>query len=345
MSNSYEDIARRMKSALQSDASKMEGSWTADNIQAVANELARIYAQDVEPMLDKAFVSTATGEALTLACADYGITRNPATSAEVNLTITGASGIYEPIRVAADDVIFETAAFNISAGSAVVRAVCLTAGSHGNVPAGSINKVLSEDRGINSVINTKAAAGGYDTESDISLAARTLEHIRQPSTSGNIADYKKWALEVTGVENVRIFPLARGAGTVDVVIIGDGNTMAPEILVDSVSDYIDQMRPIGADVLIMSANAMTIEVEAHIIAMEDYTADEIAYQLQEALKNYAASITFKSSVVSYLKIADIIFSCAGVADIMSYTVNGSRISVALDDRQFPIAVTPTITLA
>ena len=108
MSNTFEDICRRMKERLVHEASRMEGSWTADNIQAVANELARIYAEDIDTILDKAFVATSYGEWADLACGDYGVYRNQATSASVILQISGQMGRYEPMEVAADDIIFLT---------------------------------------------------------------------------------------------------------------------------------------------------------------------------------------------------------------------------------------------
>lgn len=345
MSNTFSDITQRMKDRLESSASRMEGSWSADNIQAVANELARIYAQDIDPMLEKAFVSTATGDALTLACADYGIDRNPATYAETRLQITGEPGDYDAIQAVADDIVFLTTPFTIpDTGNVSMRAVCMISGSVGNVPAHSITKIIPVNQRIRSVTNPEAAAGGYDEEGDISLAERTLERIRKPSTSGNIADYKKWALEITGVEKVRIFPLARGAGTVDVVIIADNNTVAPDLLTNTVAAYIEEQRPIGADVQVIGAAAVEVILAAQIIALEGYGADEIARQLQQELVNYTAEIAFESRVVSYLKLADIIFGCSGVADIISYTLNGGQDSIELTDRQFPMAVMPTVVL-
>lgn len=351
MSNTFEDICRRMKERLVHEASRMEGSWTADNIQAVANELARIYAEDIDTILDKAFVATSYGEWADLACGDYGVYRNQATSASVILQISGQMGRYEPMEVAADDIIFLTEAFYIpDIGTAAVRAVCKTAGSHGNVLAGSINRILENKARISRVVNPDAAEGGFDTETDEHLIARTLEKIQTPPTSGNIAHYRQWALDVTGVEKVKVFPLARGKGTVDVVIIADGNAQAPEILIREVADYIEECRPIGADVLVAGAEPVEISVSAVVLAASGSSQTEITRQMQEQMETYFEEFAFdngrgyEGNIVSYLKVADLLFNCEGIKDVTAYRINGQESSIGLTGRQFPVSGTVGITL-
>lgn len=351
MSNTFEEISTRMKGRLLYEASRIEGSWTADNIQAVANELARIYAEDIETILDKAFVATSYGEWADLACGDYGVVRNPATSAVAYLEVAGQMGRYEPMEVAADEIVFETEAFYIpDTGIAVVKAVCKEAGSYGNVLAGCINKVLGNRTRISRVINPEAAKGGFDTETDESLIARTLEKIQMPPTSGNIAHYRQWALEVTGVEKVKVFPLARGKGTVDVVIIADGNTIPPDILIQNVADHIEECRPIGADVLIAGAEPVEVSMDATVLAASGSSRADIIRQMQVQMANYFKAFSFdnykgeEGNIVSYLKIVDLLFDCEGIKDVISYRINGRENSLKLTDRQFPVLGTVAITL-
>ena len=68
--NSFIAILNRMKSRITTEADRREGTWTADNLQAVANELARVYAEDIEDILPQAFVATAVGKNLDSACSD-----------------------------------------------------------------------------------------------------------------------------------------------------------------------------------------------------------------------------------------------------------------------------------
>ena len=351
MSNTFNEICGRMKKRLVYGASRLEGSWTADNIQAVANELARIYAEDIDTILDKAFVATSYGEWADLACGDYGVARNRATPASVSLQVNGRIGRYEPLEVAADDTVFLTEEFYIpDTGTATVRAVCTRAGSQGNVMAGSINRVKGKRAGISGVTNPEAAEGGFDTETDERLIARTLEKIRMPPTSGNIAHYRQWALEVTGVEKVKVFPLARGKGTVDVVIIADGNSRPPDVLLRNVAVHTGECRPIGPDVLVAGAEPVTVNIDATVVAASGSSRAAPARPPPRPPAPLSGAVRpahyrgHERNIVSYLKVADLLFNCSGIKDVTDYRINGQESSIRLGDRQFPAAGTVSITL-
>lgn len=353
MSNTFEAICERIENRMENPASKIEGTWNADNIQAVANELARMHSQDIDPILDKAFVATAMGEYLDLACNDYGMERRKAQCAEVNVTVTGSEGHYKGIRAAAGELTFILDDFVIgNSKEAVVRAVCETAGEAGNALSGTINKIIEGD-GLNSIINKNDATGGYDEEDDESFRQRTQEKISNPPTSGNIAHYRMWALEVSGVEKVRVYPLARGNGTVDVAVIADGNKKAPEILLENVLENIELQRPIGADVKVLAAVPVEINVSAVVMVKDGYTADIIKTELFEQLDAYCKAMPFTNSnitntvsetIISYVKIADLLFACEGIIDVESYMVNNMNKSLSLSIKEFPVAVNPTITI-
>lgn len=342
--NSFISILNRMKDRLETEADKREGTWTADNLQAVANELARIYSQDIENILPQAFVATATGSNLDAACSDYGIEqRREATCAEVMLEVTGQPGDYTGVEAYAGDIVFLLDPFSIpSEGTVQVHAVAAQAGESGNVAAGSL--VESSDRQITEITNPEEAQGGYDRESDEVLRERALEYIRTPAISGNIAHYIQWAREVPGVSKVKVFDLARGNGTVDVVLIADNNEPAPEILIERVVEHIEEERPIGADVLVESAEAVEIKVSAKVLVQEGYTAPMVQAELMELLETYCEETAFSSYVISYLGIVSLLFDCPGVVDVTDYTINGQGQSLTLLARQFPVAVTPEITV-
>lgn len=163
---SFKAILDRMKNSLGLEETDIEGTWTADVLQAVANENARIYLQEIEPIYNKAFVTTAEGEDLDRACADYGFERNPATYAEGTVTIKGKSGTYTNLQVKADDIIFNVpeAVIITQSGSVNVRCICTVPGKIGNVPAGAIKALVENNPYITKVENTTATTGGYDIE-------------------------------------------------------------------------------------------------------------------------------------------------------------------------------------
>lgn len=344
MSNDFISILERLKARIETEADRREGTWTADNLQAVANELARIYSEDIESILPQAFVATATGSNLDSACSDYGITRRAATFAEVVVELQGEPGTYYWVQLYAGNITFVVPdSFSIPIeGIVKVRAVCTQAGDIGNVAAGSINK--ADTTRITKVVNALAASGGYDTESDDSLRERTLEHIRTPANSGNIAHYVQWAKEVSGVSKVKVYDIARGPGTVDVVIIADGNEPAPQKLIEAVEENIETQRPIGADVLVVSGQAVDLFVVAEVVVKKGYTAESIQNSLSRLLDEHCGHIAFQSQIISYLGMVNLLFDCPGVVDVTSFAINGESKSIRLSNRQFPVAQIPTITV-
>ena len=343
MSRSYVEFLERMKSRIETEADKREGTWTADNLQAVANELARIYDEDIDTILPQAFVMTATGHNLDNCCNDYGITRRTATAAEVIVEIKGEPGTYSSIQVYAGDISFTVQETFIIKDEAVsVRAVCDQMGDIGNVAAGSIEEV-SHPR-ITKVVNLEAAAGGFDIESDEALRERTLEHIRTPANSGNIAHYVQWAKEVSGVAKVKVYDLARGPGTVDVVIIADGNEAAPPKLIEAVEKNIEEQRPIGADVLVLSGQAIDINIVADVIVNPNYSVENIQQNLYELLSEYCKAIAFQQQIISYYGSIRLLFECTGVVDVSKFVINGKDESIYLSERQFPVAQMPVINI-
>lgn len=350
MSRSFKEILDRMKSKIKTEADRREGTWTADNLQAVANELARIYEEDIDTILPQAFVMTAMGKNLDSCCSDYGITRRPATAAEVMVQLQGEPGIYYRVQLSAGDISFTVQdAFTILRGGegngndmVTVRAVCDQTGDIGNVAARSIDK--ASDRRITKVINPDTAEGGFDTESDDALRERTLEHIRTPANSGNISHYVQWAKEVSGVSKVKVYDLARGPGTVDVVVIADDNEVAPQKLIDAVENHIESVRPIGADVLVVSGQAVDINIVANVIVKAGYTPESIQASFYPLLEQHCEAVAFNSQIISYLGMVNVLFDCPGVIDVSEFTVNGEAKSLHLQERQFPVAQAPVITV-
>ena len=57
-------------------------------------------------------------------------------------------------------------------------------------------------------------------EDDETLRSRALESLKRQGASGNADDYAAWCGTVEGLLRVRVLPLARGAGTVDIVAVG-----------------------------------------------------------------------------------------------------------------------------
>lgn len=328
----YETMVERLKSP----ASRVPGSFAMDNLAAVAVELDKLWEMGVNFMPNRFFPLLAWGDDLTRAAANFGIERKPSRKARVTLRFFGDVGtvIEKGTGASAGNIMFFTQrAAEIGApGYVDVSAECVREGSVGNMFKETINTLVSAQVGLKSVTNPQASSGGADGESDSDLLLRVRARWENPSTGGNRADYVRWALGVPGVSRVRVFNPS--AGWVHIYIVGDGATPAGEQLLSDVQNAIQEVRPLGAGVVVFSAIPVHIIVTVSAIIEEGCLASEIRDIISGQISAYFAQIAFATDTVSYVRIAELLF-VSGIIDISSYSLNGSLSSINLTQVQFP----------
>ena len=67
-------------------------------------------------------------------------------------------------------------------------------------------------------------------------------------------------------------------------------------------------------------------------------------ELMELMTTYCEETAFSSYVISYLGSVSLRWDCTGVVDVVDYTRNGQGQSLTRLAGQFPVAVTPEITV-
>ncbi|MED4973643.1 baseplate J/gp47 family protein [Geobacillus kaustophilus NBRC 102445] len=339
----FEVIMQRMLSRIPDDFDKRQGSVIWDMLAPAALELERAY-QQLYLVTNWLYLSEDVPRDILLArVRDFGIEPKPAQKASGLLTFVGRTGTVIPAntRISTGDsipIFFYTvndAAIGDN-GTATVLAEAELPGSSGNVPANAITVLVDVIDGVESVTNLQAFENGVDEESDESLLARYYERIRKPITSGNIAHYRQWALEVAGVGDAKVTPLWNGPGTVKITIVNTDMQPATTELVAQVQEYIEQVRPIGAAVTVASATGKPISVSANVILASGYTLQNVQDAFAASLDEYLKEIAFSMTYVSYAKIGTLLLSTPGVIDYSELTVNGSTANVALQDDEVPI---------
>ncbi len=351
MGNTTKEVYDRMAGRLKNPASKLPGSFTSDNLLAVANELARIYSMEYDQLIRRSHYRTAAGEDLDrTAKENHGMVRNPATREEVYLTITGQPGaeIKEGLGIRCQELVYQVAGTYLvgESGEVQVLARCVHTGSGYHVPAGAEWKFLEDSSGLEEARNDEASNGGYDTETDEEFRERIEEEERVIVGYGNIAWYRKTALEVTGVGAAKVFDLSRGLGTVDVVIVEKGNEEASELLVKRVAEHIESERVPGADVLVESGRKIEVRVCAGVYLHPGVSVVSVQTEFKTGLRDYLENMGFRDSSVrtriSHAKIGNILLSCQGVMDVEDLQINDSDQSLVLDPRSFPAALDPVL---
>ena len=233
-------VLQEMLEAVPDTYQKTVGFPTWDWLAAASIPMARTDAElaEAKRQLDPANL---TGEALdAYIFPRTGQQRTAATYAEGLLTATGngtipAGALFE----SGGGVQFVATETVVIAGSGTVPIRCVTPGAVGNLPAGSVTMMPVQIAGIVSVTNQSPTAEGYEAETDESYYQRFLLRLQTPPTSGNQYHYLEWAMEISGVGGVQLFPLDRGANTVGVVLVDQFGKPASAELVEQVQEHID----------------------------------------------------------------------------------------------------------
>lgn len=330
----YENILSDMLSRVPSDADKREGSVIYDALAPAAYKLAEAYFM-LDVFIDLVNGDTAVGEFLDRVVEDYGITRKPATYAIRKIETTGVVDIGTRWGLNGTSyIITELITEN------VYKAQCEQLGSVGNQYSGQLENI-DNISGITATL-TDIITSGEDEETDESLRARFYTQIRSTSTSGNIYDYKKWALEVPGCGNAKVFPLWDGPGTVKVLVV-DENMEIDTDLPGKVYDYIESVRPIGASVTVESPGEKVINISANVALDGSNTLENVQSKFAALIAEYFKGLTFEVYTVSYAKIGSLLLSVPGVADYNSLTVNDGTENISIADDEMPILGTITLT--
>lgn len=331
----YEKILGRMLERIPGDLDKREGSVIFDALAPAAVELQNAYI-GLGWTLDQMFAGTAVRESLIRRCAEWGISPHPATKAALkgvfNMDIElGARFSLETLNY--------TAVERLDAG--VYRMECETAGTAGNkllgklVPIGFI-------QGLTRAELTEVLEEGSDEEATDALLERFLLKVQKPSTSGNRYDYYNWAVGCPGVGAAKVFPLADGPGTVKVVVANANRSAAGEELLRLVSDTIEELRPIGADVSVVSAAEKRIAVSAKVKLKNGLNLGTVQAAFAAALTEFLQDHAFDIAYVSLARVGNLLLNVAGVEDFTELLLNGQAGNVALADEE--IAVAGTVSL-
>lgn len=239
------------------------------------------------------FPDTADSDILALHARVRGLSKKAATPASGTVQLNGvpdSPGAAGLLVVAINGTRYQTtAAATIGAdGTATVAAVALTAGSAGNVAAGTALTVSSPPSDFTSVASIVSMVGGTDEETDEELLARLLDLIRNPPAGGNQYDFRRWALSVPGVSAAYVYPLRRGLGTVDIVITASGG-LPSAATIAATQAYIDSVRPVTAkNALVIAPAIVAIDHDVNIDGMAIATAQPL---IQAALAAYFAQLS------------------------------------------------------
>jgi len=362
MTEDDEVILDEMLSDLPANFDKTIGGFAHDFLSPTAYQIATL-AASISDCIQIYFPTWSYAGFLDMIAEEVGLERKEATYAETTLTVTGTEGTIIPSGFLfatvgtdyADSEEFEaTEEVTIDeTGIASVPVRSTDAGTKGNVPANTIVLMVSTLSGITGVTNEEAAEGGYAAETDDELR----ERIRDRDINGNIsytgciADYKRWAMEVSGVGSVVVVPEWEGPGTGTVKLIvmsSEGQPVADSTIEDvynhimSPGDENTRLAPIGAILTVVTSTLSDISYSATIIRSSSVSVAEIEDAFRTALLEYYQEVKEDSiengdgiGYIRYTRIGRLISEITGVVDYNNLLINGSTGNVMISENMYP----------
>lgn len=351
-------IHARMLEALPDDIDKTEGGFAHDFTRPAALEKAEMMVS-INDAIQVFFPAWSYGGYLDMIAGEVGLTRRSAQAAETTLTIKGTTGTIVPAGFLfatpkSNDVasiefaVVESVTLDADGeASALVR--CTETGMIGNVPANSITLMSSPMNGISSATNPSAASGGTEAESDDSLRARIEERDKSSDGSfiGNDADYRRWAQEVDGVGSVVVIPESegKGSGTVKLIVMDSNGAPANSTVRQAVYDHIispddrqQRLAPIGAILIVSTAEPISVAISADVMIEDDTTIEEVTAAYKAALLAYFEEAKAESCI-RWTRIGSVLSETPGVIDYSNLLLNGAEDNIAITVDDYPTITT------
>ena len=341
-----------MLEAISDEYQKSVGFPAWDITRAFALAVCSL-GDDVDTAVGKTDVDALSGDELSRWCAQRrGITRRAAVAASGTVTIVTGQGEINTGNLFESEggIQFRAAESKTVTEGDTVAVEAVIPGISGNVAANTVTKMPVTLSGIAVVTNEKAMTGGYDEETDEALRERYYNDLTIVQNGANANSYTKWALDVSGVGRVKVFPLANGANTVEVCVIGSDMRPAAASLVKAVQDYIDPgitgsgagVAPMGAYCTVTTAAAKSINITCVATLMPGYSQATVLANIKAKITAYLQSVAFTGTYVSYAKVADAVMDAEGVSDYAAMKVNGGTDNIPIADRE--VAVLGTISI-
>lgn len=180
-------------------------------------------------------------------------------------------------------------------------------------------------------------------EDDETLRSRALESLKRQGASGNADDYAAWCGTVEGLLRVRVLPLARGAGTVDIVAVGQDGRAASAAAVAAAQSVVDEKRPIGADAKVFTAVEKPLNIAASVVLSEGASLEGVVNAFKGAFTAFCREGALTTHLVSYARVSAILLDQEGVADVTAFTLGGAGTSFVLGEREIGVPGTVTLT--
>lgn len=316
------DLTAKWQELFGSDSDTSAHSVAGVLIRLMAFFLDLIYKL-AEKVYNSQYLSTATGVSLDKIASNFGLYRNPAEQAMVDLSFTGTPGfviLAGKMFKTTDGKIYQLGSDVLlsASGTGAGTAYAMETGAQYNVPANAITSQVEPTSDIFTVTNLQAVENGANIETDAELAHRVrLANDTKPSSPVN--GVISAVMEVPGVKSVQVVTnntmavdsYGNPAKTIHVYVDGGEEMKIADALFNSVSAGIlmvgshtetmtDAAGFSGNLVAFDYAAKETIFVTVDVTTNNDFEIDGVD-QVKKAVNDYLGSVPMGGTVrFSYL---------------------------------------------
>lgn len=126
-----------------------------------------------------------------------------------------------------------------------------------------------------------------------------------------------------------MLPLWKGAGTVKVIIGNADMEEASDELVQKVTAAIEELRPIGATVTVVSVKPKSIAITGTVVGSVDMV------EFKDKVKAFLKEKGFGMEYLSIAHIGKILLECKGVEDYTKLLLDGTSENIPIAEEDMP----------
>lgn len=331
----FDTVINRMLSKFPTDMDTREGSVPWDMLAPSAIEFEQAY-QQLDLVVNWFFTNADIPHDLLIdKCEDVGVFQKLAVAASEYATFTGPVGtvilLGTRLSTSGDEPIYfvtKEAATIPDLGTIKVLIEAEIAGTSGNQLANTITVLVDAIDGV-TVTNEQDLTNGIDDETDESLYQRYKERVSTPSSSGNSADYIRWAKEVNGIGYVRVYRWWNGPGTVRLVLLTDQKKNPSPLLIESVRQNVLAKQPDLATVTVDGAIELSLDIDVTLTLTDGADSNIAIENVKQSIGSYLSKIAFEEQTVRYSKIGEAILDAEFVLDYENLRVNNGTSNILL----------------
>lgn len=341
------------------DLDKRQGAIIYDTLAIVCAKMADTF-MEVKKVVEESYILTAKNDDnIDYRVAERGITRYAATKAQRLGVFTYPGGNPATIAIGSlfstiDENKQNVVNFKV-VGEYVVDGIvitgnyvleCETAGTVGNTYYGEILPLSDMDT-LGSATLTTLLTPARDREESDSVKQRYYETFNMEAFGGNLADYRQYMREFSGVGQTQIYPRTEVDHKIVLSCVDPSNqpispeyqdtirqTLDPENFYNNGNDTSGMglgVVPMGHYVTVTAPERMSLDIELTVIlkntayfptVLENITSNINAYikQLQD---NWSDGSGEYQTIVYYNQILSAAISAEGVLNVATCTVNGA----------------------